>query len=157
MADMRTTLLRDHTFRAVHLVAILNALRDYYIIPGQEPAIAQRGAGANMSVDVGAFKYVLNGTFGEKTSTTNVAFSTADSTNDRIDILYVNASGIISVMVGTARAKNPAGESVWQKYEEPYPADFGSTAGIVLAEVLVRAGTTSIIDADIRNCCVAKA
>ena len=155
MADLSKTLLRDHTFRAVHLVAVLKALRGYYVIPGQEPAVSQRGAGANMSVDVGAFKYVLAGAFGEKLSTTNIAIDAADATNPRIDIIYVNGSGTIAVLKGTARAVKPTGESTWQKYEEPYPADFSATTGIVLAEVLVPAGVTSIVDAYIRNCCVA--
>ena len=154
MASMKTTLLRDHTLRACHIDAILNALLGYYIIPGQEPVILEKGSGADMSVDVGAFKYVLNGTFGEKLTTTNVVIDAADATNPRIDVIYVNASGVVSVSKGTARAIKPTGESAWQKWEEPYPADLSSTAGIILAEVEVPAGATSIIDAYIRNICV---
>jgi len=156
MTDMSTTLLRDHTFRAVHLVAILRALIDYYVIVGQEPAISQRGAGANMSVDVGALKYVLAGVFGEKLATTNVAIDAADATYPRIDIIYIAAGGTISILKGTARAVKPTAESTWQKYEEPYPADISGTAGLVLAEVCVRAATSSIVNSDIRNCCVPK-
>lgn len=154
MTSMTDTLLRDHTFRAVHLVAILRALQGYYVIPGQEPAISQRGAGANMSVDVGAFKYVLAGTFGEKLTTTNVVIGAADATKPRIDIIYVNGSGTVSVLAGTAKAVKPVGESTWQKWEEPYPADISGTPGLILAEVEVPAAATSIINAYIRNCCV---
>lgn len=154
MTSMRTTVLRDHTFRAIHLVALLDALNGWYVIPGQEPTIIQRGAGANMSVDVGAFKYVLAGVFGEKLSTTNVVIGAADETNPRIDLLYVAANGTLSILPGTARAVKPVGESVWQKYEEPYPADFSGTAGLVLAEIVVPAGVTSVVNAYIRNCCV---
>ena len=154
MASMKTTLLRDHTLRACHVDAILNALLGYYIIPGQEPAISEKGAGADMSVDVGAFKYVLAGTFGEKTSTTNVAIDAADATNSRIDVIYVNSSGVISVSKGAAKAVKPVGETTWQKWEEPYPADLSTTNCIILAEIEVPAGVTSIVNAYIRNICV---
>jgi len=154
MASMKTTLLRDHTLRACHVDAILNALLGYYIIPGHEPAISEKGAGADMSVDVGAFKYVLAGTFGEKTSPTNVAIDAADATNPRIDVIYVNSSGVVSVSKGTAKAAKPIGETTWQKWEEPYPADLSTTDGIILAEIEVPAGVTSIVNAYIRNICV---
>lgn len=154
MTGMRTTVLRDHTLRAAHLVALLDALNGYYVLPGQEPAISQRGAGANMSVDVGAFKYVLAGAFGEKLSTTNVAIDASDSTKPRIDMIYVAAGGTITVLKGTAKAVKPTGETTWQKYEEPYPADFSGTAGLLLAEILIPAGATTLVDAYIRNICV---
>jgi hypothetical protein len=154
MASMRTTLLRDHTLRAAHMVAILDALNGYYVIPGQEPSIIQRGAGANMSVDCGAFKYVLAGVFGEKTTTTNVVVTAAHATLPRIDLLYVAANGTLTVLAGTEKAVNPVGEMTWQKYEEPYPADFSAISGLILAEIVVPAAVTSIINAYIRNCCV---
>lgn len=154
MTSMRTTLLRDHTFRAAHLVAILDALNGNYVISGQEPAISQRGAGANMSIDVGAFKYVLAGIFREKLTTTNVSIDAADTTNPRIDLLYVAASGTLTILKGTAKAIKPTGESTWQKWEEPYPADFSGTSGLILAEIEVPANATTIINDYIRNCCV---
>jgi len=136
---------------------MLRALHGDFIINGQEPAISQRGAGANMSVDVGAFKYVLNGTFGEKLTTTNVAIDASDATNPRIDLIYLATGGTITVLKGTAKAVKPTGEPTWQKYEEPYPADLSGTDGIVLAEVLVPAGATTIVDAYIRNVVVSEA
>lgn len=154
MASQETTVLRDHTYRACHRLAMLRALHGDFIINGQEPAISQRGAGANMSVDVGAFKYVLNGTFGEKLTTTNVAIDASDATNPRIDLIYLATGGTITVLKGTAKAVKPTGETTWQKYEEPYPADLSGTDGIVLAEVLVPAGATSIVDTYIRNIAV---
>lgn len=38
--------------------------------------------------------------------------------------------------------------------EEPYPADLSTTDGIILAEIEVPAGVTSIVNAYIRNICV---
>lgn len=151
---LRTTLLRDTTFRYAHLCALLDALAGTYVIPGQEPVISQRGAGANMSIDIGAFKYVLIGIFGEKLSTTNVAIGAADATNPRIDLLYVASNGTLTILAGSARAIKPTNETTWTKYEEPYPADFSGTSGLILAEILVPPGVTSIVNAYIRNICV---
>ncbi|HON37051.1 MAG TPA: hypothetical protein PLY52_12190, partial [Methanothrix sp.] len=69
---MKTDVLRDHVFRYPHLASILGAHAGSYVVQGKEPAIVQRAAGANMSVDVGPFTYVLNGVLGSKATTTNV-------------------------------------------------------------------------------------
>lgn len=152
--SLRTTLLRDQVLRYAHFCAVLDALAGTYVIPGQEPTIIQRGAGANMSVDVGTFKYVLLGVFGEKLTTANVAIGAAHATLPRIDLLYVAANGTLTILPGVARAEKPTGESTWQKWEEPYPADFSGTSGLILAEIEVPAAVTSIINAYIRNICV---
>jgi len=151
---MKTTILRNHTWRQAHVNALIDALSGYGVIPGEEPTISQRGAGANMSVDVSAFSYLLAWVAGKKTTTTNVAIDAADATNPRIDLLYLATNGTLTILKGTARAVKPVGETTWQKYEEPYPADSSTTTGILLAEIVVPAGATSIIDAYIRNIAV---
>lgn len=149
---LKTALLRTHILRDCHLYVLLDALSGYYVVSGHAPTISQRAAGANMSVDATAFEYVIAGTWGEKTSTTNVSIDAADPTNPRIDLLYVNSGGTLTILKGTAAAVAPAGESTWQKWEAPYPADYSATAGVLLAEVRVPAGATSIVNADIRDC-----
>ena len=151
MADlyaMEVTLLRTHILRYCHLAAILRAMKGWYWLTGLQ--VIQRGAGANMSVDVNAGTYVLGGVPGAKTTTTNVPIDASDATNPRIDLLYVAASGVLTILKGTARAVKPVGETAWQLYEEPYPADISATPGLIIAEILVRANTTSILNADIR-------
>ena len=145
---MRTTVLRDHIFRAAHLNGLLGAHTGNYVIV--TPSIVQQAAGANMSVDVGAFTYVLGGVFGAKTSTTNVVVQASDA-NPRIDLLYLSTGGTLTVMKGTAAAVVPTGEATWQKWEEPYPPDFSATDGILLAEIEVPGSATSILNAYIRN------
>lgn len=148
IAAMETTVLRDHTYRAIHRNVEERRDGGYLIISGGQ--VIQRGAGANMSVDVAALEYLLGWIPGAIGSTTNVAIDAADATNNRIDALYIAANGTLSILKGTARALKPVGESVWQKWEVPYPADASSTPGLVLAEILVRAGTASVLNADIR-------
>jgi len=151
---MKATILRTHTWRQAHIDALIDAVSGYGVIPGEEPTISQRGAGANMSIDVSAFSYLLAWVAGKKTSTSNVAIDAAGATNPRIDLLYLATNGTLTILKGTARAVKPTGESTWQKYEEPYPADSSTTAGILLAEILVPAGATTILDAYIRNIAV---
>lgn len=151
MPTMKTDVLRDHVFRYPHLASMLGAHAGSYVIPGKEPAITERAAGANMSIDVGPFSYVLNGVLGAKTSTTNLVIAASEA-NPRIDLLYLaTATGNLTILKGTARAKKPATENTWQRWEEPYPADFSSVDGLLLAEILVPANATSIVNDCIRS------
>lgn len=151
---MKTGELRDYTLRQAHLDALLDALNGYGLVPGKEPTVAQRAAGVNMSVDVSAFQYYLAWVWGQKPSTSNVAIDAADVTNPRIDLLCLDTTGTLTILKGTARAIKPAGTTSWHKYEEPYPADYSAITGILLAEIVVPAGATSIVDANIKNICV---
>jgi hypothetical protein len=148
IAQMETTVLRDHTYRAIHRNVEERRDAGYYVLSGGQ--VIQRGAGANMSVDVAVIEYLLGWIPWATAAVTNVAIDVADGTNDRIDVLYVAASGTLTILKGTARAKKPSTETTWQKYEEPYPTNASSTPGLILAEILVRAATTSILNADIR-------
>ena len=151
MPSMKTDVLRDHVFRYPHLASMLGAHAGSYVIPGKEPAITERAAGQNMSIDVGAFSYVLNGVLGAKASTTNLVIAPSEA-NPRIDLLYLaTATGNLTILKGTARAKKPATENTWQRWEEPYPADFSSVDGLLLAEILVPANATSIVNDYIRS------
>jgi hypothetical protein len=150
MADlyaMEITVLRDHILRYCHLAAILRAVKGWYWLSGLQ--VIQRGAGANMSVDVNAGTCTLAGVL-KSIASANVAIDASDATNPRIDLLYVAATGTLTILKGTAKVVKPATETTWQKYEEPYPADISTTPGLILAEILVRANTTSILNADIR-------
>ncbi len=153
MPTMKTDVLRDHVFRYPHLASMLGAHAGSYVIPGKEPAITERAAGANMSVDVGPFTYVLNGVLGSKATTTNVVVQASEA-NPRIDLLYLATNGTLTVLKGTARAIKPATESTWQRWEEPYPADFSSVDGLLLAEIMVPANAASIRNENIRNIAV---
>lgn len=123
------------------------ALAGYSVRSGL--TVTQRAAGANMSVDVAAGTYLLNNVPGTYAVTTNVAVDAADSINPRLDILYINSSGVLTIAKGTAAAISPAGETNYKKFEVPYPADLSGTAGIPLAIIHVGAGVSSITNADI--------
>lgn len=96
--------------------------------------VSQRGAGANMSVDVTvglcrvAGYWLYSGT-----ATTNVAITTADATNPRFDLVCINYNATISVTAGTPSAA-PVFPSI--------PAN-----SIVLAAVYVPANDTAITTA----------
>lgn len=119
-------------------------------------AVAQRAAGANMSVDVAAGAAWIRGDDNptlqptyryREAATTNLVIATADPTNPRIDIVIaeirdstfagVNKDGRLRVITGT-----PAGSPV-------APATPGNA--IKLAEVSVPANDTTIENAQITD------
>ena len=61
--------------------------------------ISQRGAGANMSVDVAAGS-VLVGNVAASVAAVNEAIAAADATYDRIDAVVADSTGAVSVLTG---------------------------------------------------------
>lgn len=81
----------------------------------------------------------------------NVTISAADGTNDRIDVIYVDSSGVAQVHTGDALpVSDPLGNTVWTQYESPYPKT-GCPAGVIIALVYVPANDTSIENAQIED------
>lgn len=126
------------------------------VIIGHAPA--QRGAGANMSIDVAGGRAVVQGDdqssppqgiyITNNTGTDNVAIGAAPGSNSRIDVVYLrindpNATGpagqnaAYGVVAGTAAA-SPVAPSV-------------PTSAIPIAQVLVAAGTAAITTAMITD------
>ena len=103
-------------------------------------AVSQRGAGANMSVDVASGAAWINGETFTKSAITNVAITTAHASYDRYDLVVINSSGTISVIDGTAGATS---------YANDY--DLETNNAILLAEVEVPATDTMIENAQITD------
>jgi len=99
--------------------------------------VTQRGAGANMSVDVASGSYVANNTGVTKSATTNVVITAADPSNPRIDIIVGDSAGAITAVAGT-----PA--------SSPNPPQVPS-GKVRFAFVNVAAATTSIVNANIQD------
>lgn len=97
----------------------------YGIVSGCEPSIS------GLTVTVGAgIVHLADGTRKEL-SATNITLDNADGTNPRIDLVYINADGVVAKVTGTAAA-SPS-------------APVLPVGGIKLAEVYVTtAGTTTI-------------
>lgn len=118
--------------------------------------VSQRGAGANMSVDVTAGKAVITGDdaalqgkyFVRSTALENVVIAAADPTNPRIDVivLEVRDNNVTGGGFSDARLRViqgiPAGAPA-------VPATPGSA--IALARVAVAAGAVSIVNANITD------
>lgn len=102
--------------------------------------VSEKGAGADMSVDVTAGVAWINGIRVTKGSTTNVAITAAHASYDRYDLVVINSSGTISVIDGTAAAVS---------YANDY--DLETNNAILLAEVYVPATDTTIEDAQITD------
>lgn len=106
---------------------------------GSGLAVSQRGAGANMSVDVAVGAWSASGVLSAKTSVTNIVISAADVTNPRYDLITADNAGALAVVTGTAAAA--ANTQI-----PALPAN-----KIPLAVVAVAANAASIVTANITD------
>jgi len=126
----------DEVFEHVMMNAVIAACEGNGVLDGL--AVSERGAGANMSVDVAAGNCMIDGTKYTESSTVNLAISAADATYDRKDLVtYDSNTSNPIVTTGTAAAT-------------PEPPDIPS-GNILLAIIDVTAGATQITNADITD------
>lgn len=99
---------------------------------------------ANMVLNVAAvpaLTCIINSTaLGTAYSASTVTVSASDPTNPRLDIVWINSSGVVAVAAGTPAAITTS--------TGPVPPTIGAT-GIELAMILVGAGVTAITANDI--------
>lgn len=104
-------------------------------------AVSERGAGANMSVDVATGSALLNGTTYSESSVTNLTIAPADGAHARKDlIIYDSATSNPTVLQGTPAT--PA-----------FPPDI-SSGDILLAIVEVAACVAEITNSEITDCAI---
>lgn len=120
-----------------------------FIMPGvyNDLEVTERGAGANMSVDVASGAAFVNGVHYQSTATENLIVAAADPANPRLDrvILRVTRGATqtvrLAVLTGVAAAA-PALPALTQT---------AALFEIDVAHVYVRAATASILDEDISD------
>ena len=126
----------DEVFENVMMNAVIAACEGNGVLDGL--TVSERGAGANMSVDVAAGNCMIDDTKYTESSTVNLSISAADATYDRKDLVtYDSNTSNPIVTTGTAAAT-------------PEPPDIPS-GNILLAIVDVAAGATQITNADITD------
>lgn len=117
-------------------------------------------SGLGVSVDSGLTVSVAAGeaTVGETNGSvdtvslggaTTATLSGADASNPRKDTIYLDTSGVVQVETGTPESALPSGDTQFATYSPSPPVP--STGGVVLAEVWVGAGASSLSSADIRD------
>ena len=109
-------------------------------------AVVQRGAGANMSVDVSAGRILVQGMRAENSTTKNLTIASNASGNPRIDriVARFTTSGptfVLDVLQGT-----PAGSPT-----APALTQTAATYEVSLAQIAVAAGAVSIVTANITD------
>lgn len=142
------TPVRSEIMTTAHYMSLSRANQRYYVISGCD--VAQTGGG-NMSVtvDPGVISYG-----GVKTTVPGnvVIIADANGTYSRLDVIYVNGSGVATVAPGVPATIQPVdqqGTTNFKYFTEPYPASI--PAGVILAIVHVRAAATTVITADIND------
>jgi hypothetical protein len=138
---------RLDTIHYIHKLAESRAGEGYSVISGCD--VHENGTpDMDVIVDSGEIFY---GDVYKTVAGNSVTITAADGTNDRIDVIYVDGSGVAQVHTGDALAKSdPLGNSVWTQYEQPYPKT-GCPAGVIIALVYVPANDTSIENAQIED------
>lgn len=129
---------RGDPIEPVYLNNLRVAAKGWGVISGL--AVSQKGAGADMSVDVAVGVAWVSGTEVTKSSITNVAITAAHASYVRYDLVVLNSSGTISVIDGVAAATS---------YANDY--DLDTNNAILLAEVEVPATDTTIENAQITD------
>ncbi|GAI29478.1 unnamed protein product, partial [marine sediment metagenome] len=102
---------------------------------------------ASMDVQVETGKAYVADTLVEKGAVTDLTVTAADPTNPRKDIVVCNSAGTLSIVAGTPEAALPGGNvGVYTLNPEPPSIPANS---IILAEIWVPAGATSITGSEI--------
>jgi hypothetical protein len=138
---------RLDTIHYIHKLAEARVGEGYSVISGCD--VHEKGIpDMDVVVDSGEIFY---GDVYKTVAGNNVTISAANGTNDRIDVIYVDSSGVAQVHTGDALpVSDPLGNTVWTQYESPYPKT-GCPAGVIIALVYVPANDTSIENAQIED------
>lgn len=103
----------------------------------------------DMTVSLATGDALVGGTL-ESPAAATVTIPTADADHPRKDLIYLDGTGSFAVASGTAARARPSGKVREQTYQ-PEPPSGTSITGTPLWEVWVAAGTTEIVDADLRD------
>jgi len=129
-----------------HIASLSRADQGYYVLSGCD--VNQSGTpGMSVVVDSG-YVQVTYSTERKTVTGGTLTVATADATYPRIDVIYVNTAGTISIYAGTPTAISPSSKTDFRQMATPAP---GSSIpnGVILALVYVGAGVTSILNAQI--------
>ena len=104
----------------------------------------------NMTVQVASGEIVHNGSTVSVSAQDNLSLASADGSNPRKDIIYLDGTGTLQKATGSASAAEPSGQTHRQTYN-PSPPDLSATDATVLAEVWVGAGVNDIASGDVSD------
>jgi hypothetical protein len=129
-----------------HIASLSRADQGYYVISGCD--CNQAGTPAMSVVVDSGYVQVAYSTERKTVTGGTLTVATADATYPRIDVIYVNTSGTISIYAGTPTAISPSSKTDFKQMATPAP---GSSIpnGVILALVYVGPGVTSILNAQI--------
>lgn len=107
------------------------------------------GSNDTLTVDSGD-AYIQGTTY--SLGSQSIGINGANSTDPRIDVVYVDTGGSLQVKAGTPESKKPTDSNLSRfQYFRPAPPDFANTIACVLAAVWVPAGATSITASDLSD------
>jgi len=137
---------KGEQFTSAHVASFARADQGYFVISGCD--CNQSGTpGMSVVVDSG-YVQVAYSTERKTVTGGTLTVATADATYPRIDVIYVNTAGTISIYAGTPTAISPSSKTDFRQMATPAP---GSSIpnGVILALVYVEANATTILNAAI--------
>jgi len=117
------------------------------VFTGWEPTASSPTA---MTVEIAAGTGYVADSAKVTGSSTTKTIEAAHATKHRRDIIiYDTSESALAVVKGTAEAILPHGETDFKKMTHPKPPDLPASTDILIAQIYVAAGTSSITTADI--------
>jgi len=137
----------DYGVQALDINQTVDALLGYSVRLNSGSGVSASVA-SGMTVDIGDGEVSFGGAIVNVLSQ-SVTLSTGGS-DPRKDAIYIDSSGTANVAEGTPEPAVPSGETREDTYRPAIP-DLKDTDGVVIAEVWVGPGVTSLTSADLRD------
>lgn len=139
---------KGEVLTSTHILSISRANSGYYVLSGCD--VNQAGTpGMSVVVDSG-YVQLGWGTARKSVAGNTVTITAAHATLPRLDVIYIDSSGIARVYDGTATAISPTGKTDFKQMATPAPGSSIPT-GVVIALVYIDAAETTILNADISD------
>lgn len=125
--------------------SLAKAIKSTAVVSGCSPSYS----GSGLTIDVASGTVVVNGTEYSVTAG-SVTLNSADSNYPRKDLVCIDGTGSIIKVTGTAEEVDPSGSSRFNS-ERPAPPDLETNDYVVIAEVWIPAGASSLSTSDVRD------
>lgn len=129
---------------------LLDWIRGWQVVDPAGGSNAVSSGTGDFEYDIASGDINAGGTIVSATAQTVDFSADVDASDDKLALIYRDGNGDAQTAVGPAGTRDPAGEDVRSTHTPPAPTLY-NTDGVVLAEVLLPAGASSIGGAETRD------
>jgi hypothetical protein len=145
---------KGDVLRSTPLESIKRALAGFFVVAGCNVA-ADAPLSTYVNVEAGSIFYA-----GAPASSGAISINLQtyiDPAHPKIVIAYIDINGIVQIHDGIAEDEIPIGETDWDLWKTPAPAATTMPVGVPLVEIKLDAGTTVILQTDIKSVAIPNA